>query len=264
LGYSIVQNFGSGDTMVSQITESETTRGGPNAQDEPIFADGAANMSANAAANTTAPGAFAANSNASRDLVGQSGENGPSENRTDNNFAIDGVTSADSTLSAPVASPPPPPPSAAAGADIKDSAAPRERDMLAKEKAEDKVSGRQVQERAKNDAMLKQAPGSQSGPMRNSENQYDRQLENLDGRTMPKKAIRRDEESGSGRKVVAGRTFDRKDNVWYDTAYQGRPTINVRRGTAEFNRLDNGLRSIANSLSGTIVVVWGAKAYRIQ
>ena len=32
----------------------------------------------------------------------------------------------------------------------------------------------------------------------------------------------------------------------------------------EFNKLDAGLKSIANALSGTTVIVWGAKAYRIQ
>ena len=63
---------------------------------------------------------------------------------------------------------------------------------------------------------------------------------------------------------MSGKTFERKQGVWYDTTYQGRPTINVQRGTAEYNRLDGGLRSIANSLGGTVVIVWGAKAYRIQ
>ena len=107
-----------------------------------------------------------------------------------------------------------------------------------------------------------------SGPMRN-ETQYNRQLENLDrAREADKKKARAaatgTEEAGSGRRVVGGRTFEKKQGVWYDVAYSGRPTINVQRGTAEFSRLDGGLRSIANSLSGTIVVVWGAKAYRIQ
>jgi hypothetical protein len=106
---------------------------------------------------------------------------------------------------------------------------------------------------------------SQSGPMRNNESQYQRQLENLENRrAAAKKASREEEAASGGRKAVGGRTFERKQGVWYDTKYQGRPTINVRRGSAEFARLDGGLRSIANSLSGTIVVVWGAKAYRIQ
>jgi hypothetical protein len=146
----------------------------------------------------------------------------------------------------------------------------RERDDLAgKEKAEDKGAGAPLQDAAKNDAMLKQQQysnmPSQSGPMRNNESQYQRQLEHLENRRAAAKKASRDEEAASGgRKSVGGRTFERKQGVWYDTNYHGRPTINVRRGSAEFDRLDGGLRSIANSLSGTIVVVWGAKAYRIQ
>jgi hypothetical protein len=186
----------------------------------------------------------------------------------DNNFATDGVASTDSTLAAPLAAPPPPPPAAgAAQPSAKDADDARERDAAVK-KVEDKSRGANlVQEQYKNDSsMLKQSPGTatQSGPMRNSENQYNRQLENLERAKPAKRSVRKEEEASGGRKVVSGRTFERKENVWYDTAYQGRPTINVRRGTAEFNRLDGGLRSISNSLSGTIVVVWGAKAYRIQ
>ena len=142
----------------------------------------------------------------------------------------------------------------------------RERDD-AKAKTEDKVTI-MPQEQAKVDTVSKDRYAgvpSQSGPMRNSENQYNRQLENLDRRAAAKKAqAARDEESSTGRRVVAGKTFERKQGVWYDVTYQGRPTINVRRGTDEFNRLDLGLRSIANSLSGTVVIVWGAKAYRVQ
>ena len=115
--------------------------------------------------------------------------------------------------------------------------------------------------------MLKQQAGNnvQSGPMSRNDRQYNNQLEKMDARAK-KRAQAAEEESNAsvGRKVVSGRTFELKDRVWYDTGYQGHPTINVRRGTAEFNRLDAGLRSIANSLSGTIVVVWGSKAYRIQ
>jgi len=101
---------------------------------------------------------------------------------------------------------------------------------------------------------------AQSGPMNN------RQMENMERRraAAPKKAIAREEESATGTRAVGGKTFERKQGVWYDVAYQGRPTINVRRGSAEYSKLDAGLKSIANSLSGTAVIVWGAKAYRIQ
>ncbi len=61
-----------------------------------------------------------------------------------------------------------------------------------------------------------------------------------------------------------GRTFTRKNGVWYDANYNNQPTINISRGSNEYQKLDGGLRSIAQSLSGTLVVVSQGKAYRIQ
>jgi hypothetical protein len=170
-----------------------------------------------------------------------------------------------------VVAPPPPPPAAAAASEAQPAPKDvRERDdaALAKEKTEDRVAVTTTPgyDYGKNDANVlkgqaQNMPGA-GGPMRN-ESQYQRQMESLERKRAAPKTASRDEES-SGRRAVGGRTFERKQGVWYDVAYQGRPTINVRRGTAEFERLDGGLRSIANSLTGTVVVVWGAKAYRIQ
>ena len=63
---------------------------------------------------------------------------------------------------------------------------------------------------------------------------------------------------------ISGKTFNRKDGVWYDAAFSGQGTTNVRRNTENYRKLDTGLRIIAESLEGTVVVVWKAKAYRIQ
>lgn len=63
---------------------------------------------------------------------------------------------------------------------------------------------------------------------------------------------------------VGGKRFERKQRVWYDSAYGSQATTNIKRGSAEYRKLDRGLRSIAESLSGTVVVVWNGKAYRIQ
>jgi hypothetical protein len=63
---------------------------------------------------------------------------------------------------------------------------------------------------------------------------------------------------------VGGRTFERKQGIWYDSAYSGQSTTSVRRGTESFQKLDGGLRAIADSLDGTVVVVWGRTAYKIQ
>ena len=64
--------------------------------------------------------------------------------------------------------------------------------------------------------------------------------------------------------VAGGKTFKRTNNVWYDSTYRGQTTVNVTRGTPEYKKLDSGLRSIAENLGGTVVVVWKGKAYRVQ
>jgi hypothetical protein len=61
-----------------------------------------------------------------------------------------------------------------------------------------------------------------------------------------------------------GRKFSNRDGAWYDSAYRGQATQNVRRGSDEFKKLDAGLRSIANEIDGVVVVVWKGSAYRIQ
>jgi hypothetical protein len=61
-----------------------------------------------------------------------------------------------------------------------------------------------------------------------------------------------------------GKTFHNANGAWYDNAYHGQTTTNVRRGTDDFKKLDSGLRSIVNDLGGVVVVVWKDKAYRIQ
>lgn len=65
-------------------------------------------------------------------------------------------------------------------------------------------------------------------------------------------------------RVVGGRTFNNRNGAWYDSAYKGQATNNFRRGTDEYKKLDGGLRNIADTLGGTVVVVWKDKAYRIQ
>jgi hypothetical protein len=71
-------------------------------------------------------------------------------------------------------------------------------------------------------------------------------------------------EKTANTRSAGGKTFKRANGVWYDPAYKGGATTNVRRGTDEYKKLDSGLRSIAENLGGTVVVVWKGKAYRIQ
>jgi len=71
-------------------------------------------------------------------------------------------------------------------------------------------------------------------------------------------------ESKSESASVGGKTFNRRNNVWYDTAYNGQSTINLTRGTNEYKKLDKDLRVIVENLGGTVLIVWKDKAYRIQ
>ena len=49
---------------------------------------------------------------------------------------------------------------------------------------------------------------------------------------------------------VGGKTFNRENNVGYDSAYRGRMRpFNVTRGTNEYKKLDSGLRGIAENLA---------------
>ncbi len=54
---------------------------------------------------------------------------------------------------------------------------------------------------------------------------------------------------------VSGKTFKRAGNAWVDSAYKGQATTNITRGTKEYKKLDSGLRSIAENLGGTVIIV---------
>lgn len=78
------------------------------------------------------------------------------------------------------------------------------------------------------------------------------------------KNVRKSSAENSETKQIGGKTFGRKNGVWYDSIYNGQSTTNIARASEDFKKLDTGLHSIADSLSGTIVVLWKGKAYRIQ
>lgn len=63
---------------------------------------------------------------------------------------------------------------------------------------------------------------------------------------------------------VGGKSFDNRGGIWYDTAYSNQPMIRVSRGSSEYKKLDGSIKRAAENLGGTVVVIWKAKAYRIQ
>lgn len=64
--------------------------------------------------------------------------------------------------------------------------------------------------------------------------------------------------------TISGKTFNRRNNVWYDSAYNNQVTVNITRGSNEYEKLDSDLRQTVERLGGTVVIVWKSKAYRIQ
>lgn len=87
--------------------------------------------------------------------------------------------------------------------------------------------------------------------------------ENQKARTLSKEDKKTAAASETTRQI-SGKTFNRRDGVWYDASFRGQETTNIRRGTDAYRKLEKGLRIIAESLEGTVVVVWKEKAYRIQ
>lgn len=67
---------------------------------------------------------------------------------------------------------------------------------------------------------------------------------------------------------VAGRRFQRQGNTWIDVDYDaGRAAMTVVRGSEQYRVLvadEPAIRTIAESLSGEVIVVWKGRAYRIR
>lgn len=65
-------------------------------------------------------------------------------------------------------------------------------------------------------------------------------------------------------KTVGGKTFENTNNIWTDSAYKGGKTTNIKRGSADYKKLDAGLQNIGNSFKETVIIVWKGNNYRIQ
>lgn len=112
------------------------------------------------------------------------------------------------------------------------------------------------------------------GPNRNFENQVNQQSQQpaqnaVERRAAAPKTISGDDrpasEDARATRSVGGRKFQKQGSAWVDQKFKASMAlINVTRGSEEFNALDSGLRSIAQQLSGQVIVVWKGKAYLIR
>ncbi len=116
--------------------------------------------------------------------------------------------------------------------------------------------------------MARSAPAPAGAPMKKTAPSRD---DRTDARAAESDVSQRkiDELPANGRRVdlnrkqVSGKTFEFRRGAWFDTTYRGQGTVNVRRNTADYQKLDVGLRGIAESFFGTVVTIWNGKAYRI-
>jgi len=261
LGYLALQNSpGSQSVEVSEIAEEQRTASGPNAGDEPVSsAPESYSTSTTANSNTAVNRTTTLSNSANSAAVGFSNTTNSNAATAvkDSPITVDGlsvagrsvradqpaITSADTAAAAP-----PPKPEAR---DEKNAVA-QDKDKQKKlsSETENELSKREATELKPDSRSAKtQSMKSAGGPYRQQQNTFPN--------AMP-------QNQAAGARRVGGKSFEQNQNVWYDSAYQGQKTTNVRRGTDEYKKLDAGLRSIADSLGGTVVIVWKEKAYRIQ
>ena len=274
IAISVFQFSDSGEATVSQSVETAPAARGPMFAESQAATDqmantNAASMAANEPAMTQSANAAsnAANTagNTTSAATGANLLEKETSPRDQPAYSVDGLDAAKPKAAAPTMAPPPPAPAMApvkredaetnevtAAAELKDDDRKARTEAKLKtaegQKADLSINSRQVQDLPRTQAggVAKSTPGPSRANSQNFPNRADNTFELYE------------------EKRVSGKGFQRRNNVWYDNSYRGQATTNVRRGTEEYRKLDGGLRSIAESLSGVVVVVWTGKAYRIQ
>ena len=264
--FTVIQNRQSEqNASVAQVSDSERQKGGPFADDESSNKSVAAANTATASTNPAANAAALPAANAVPDPLATPGEPPvdkraitlakPSSVATAGESPDSGVASRDEEKMAepPMAKAAPPPPAPVLGGAI---ASERE----SKKEVDDKKNKDDVS--TADTIMRKQAEAprgrdlppspAKSGPVRSGP--INTQTNQIQNQTYDMPVTR----------TVGGKTFNNRNGAWYDSAYKNQPTTNFRRSSGEYKKLDGGLRSIAENLSGTVVLVWKGKAYRIQ
>lgn len=253
--FSIVRNPGlQSDGEVSQVAE-DTRPGlrGPNIGDETAFPPSTSNTAANSNASMSTANQAAANAGNLAVAVAVSPAEGTAVEKTmprltestketaaKNDFSRDvGGTAAPSASTIT----PPAPADQSKGRNLPEAERADQSLSLLKTESLPKSSA-EARKDARRMKSLPTAPLSDSG--------RDMQSNSVNNNNLPV------------RRMVGGRSFNLRQGVWYDSTFQGQTTTNVRRGTEAYKNLDAGIRSIADNLSGTLVIVWKTKAYRIQ
>ncbi|MGB7201942.1 MAG: zf-HC2 domain-containing protein [Pyrinomonadaceae bacterium] len=252
LGYLVLRNQQSETAMVSQ-SDTEMQKGGPSAgieANEQIANSNAASTAANTSANAAATNASTASANSA--VAGA-----PADSVTDRSIDSLPMTRRDADKPAMMDGIVTEPKPAPAAPPVDQPAAERDREKLKSDDKEAKDENvllggaRQETEDRRASGNVATAKKKDAGPTRSGPVQSQSQI-NTQTSEMPVT------------RTAGGKKFTNRSGAWYDTAYRGQATTNVRRGTDAYKNLDSGLRSIAETLGGTVVVVWKDKAYRIQ
>lgn len=245
IGYTVLQNSAGGEATIAQVEDEPTAASGPMAPDDSYFSANTASNAANAAANSNAM-TRAANTASIAPTPETSGGGGGRLNTAERAEGYSLEVERDVARSQPSAAAPPPPPLTAAKTEEP------------KDDKEAKVSVADSQVAAEQQRQVQAMPPiANSGPVQSTATRKDNAALAKKRSTVPGAAPIPVRE-------VGGKTFERREGVWYDRAYSGQPTTNVRRGTDDYRKLDSGLRSITDNINGTVVVVWKEKAYRVQ
>lgn len=107
---------------------------------------------------------------------------------------------------------------------------------------------------------------SKGGPSRNMDNiAINNRSSNETVRLEAPKTEGRDSEDNPQTRSAGGHKFRKQGKAWVDQKFKSSLSLkNVARGSDEFAALDSGLRSIAQQISGEVIVVWKGKAYLIK
>lgn len=262
LGYLVVERSRDrlSDSTIAMAPKAETDRAhGPNAAEEqPVVSSSAANTAApsniavaqptvSVVSNSAIGGSPVAKSPGASVPGTDSGSSAVGGNREEDKSAADTDALAKQMSTSPA--PPPAPVLREQPKDLRDD----------KEKAKDsapEVAAAKTDEFADNNAR-RDSPklaAKRSGPSRMA-GQVQQTESNISNMNVFENTATR---------KAGGKDFNLRNGVWYDVAYHGQSTRNVKRASEDFKKLDSGLRSISNSIDGVVVVVWKGKAYRFQ
>lgn len=147
-------------------------------------------------------------------------------------------------------------------------------------KSEDRKAPADMAPSTQNSRVMQSAPMTAKGPSvqrndsRNSNERQNAQPSRAREADSALKSVARKKDAGgtstaayaanAPKKQVSGKNFEFRSGVWYDSTYRGQGTVNVRRSSPGYKKLDGGLRSIADTINGTVVTVWNGTAYRID